>query len=971
MDSQFSSILNVLRSLGARMQVVAWLKNPMVRAVAALGVLLSPQMPVRAAAPAPVAPSAHSFSITGWDTERGLPSNAVLDVLQASDGYIWVASYQGLIRFDGLTFKMFTQEEIPGLTRASFWGIIESPKGTIWAATESDGLVRYRDGQWKIFKSADGLKSDKTTFLTTGENGDIWLGSRHGVVRVTGDRVEKIPAPDVAPEPNVTAMAFADHKLFIGTAAAGMLEWADGHYRQFRVSDGLSDDRITGLFVDRDGALWIGAYGKGIMRMRDGRFTRLADSGSNPPTRVNRFFQSADGVIWVAAENGLFRVEGDRVEEIRQANGRQFVQLESIRADNEGDLWIGSRQTGLYRLREPSFETLAQGKGLENELIYAIEPDGADGLWVGSLHGLVHATPKGNTVYNGWIADKGEDLTRDVLRDPNGDVWAATNGGLIQLHNGKSRLYNQKDGLADDRCRTLLLDGNGDLWVGTFNGLSRLHDGKFQNFGPTEGLNDTYILSLFLDSHHVVWVGTQSEGAFRFTGSRFEVAPAQLSQEPVFRMTENDGVIWAGTSRGLVRLKDGHTHRFTMREGLPGNTIFQAIDDGHGDLWVTGPWGVARVLKSSLEDVVSGREKMIIAKQFGRGDGLTAREVSSVSKSWIAPDGRIYFSTPNGVSVLRPDRLRANPAPPRVYVEQVIGDDQEYDRTAGISMPPGTRHLEFHYAAPSFASPESMRFRYRLVGFDTDWVEAGSRRSAYYTNLGPGNYTFEVMARNEDGLWSAAAAQAAFTVDAYFYQTRWFIALCVFAVVGLALAAHKIRIKAVQFAVRHQWLENLSMNDELTGLRNRRGFLLLADQQMRISERTKQAFDVVFIDLDRLKKINDEFGHAMGDQAIKDTAELLKKTFRDSDIICRYGGDEFAAIVIDESKGAATRPERVQAPCDRLHAAVREFNEHTGRPYRLSLSTGMSHYDPEIPTTLQAMLESADLGMYAEKRGRN
>jgi diguanylate cyclase (GGDEF)-like protein len=926
-------------------------------------VLAAPSSP----APVPSAPTSQKYSVTGWDTERGLPSNAVLDILQASDGYLWIASYQGLIRFDGASFKMFTPDDIPGLVRGSFWAVVENPKGTLWAATESDGLLRYRDGQWKVFKTGDGLKNDKTTYLITDGGDGLWLGSRRGVVHVQGDHIHQIPALDGG-EPNVTALAYSDGALWIGTAGAGMLRYKDSQYKKYTVADGLPDDRITGLYTTRDGTLLIGAYGQGIMRLRGGKFTRFAFNGPNPPTRVNRFFEDDDGTIWVAAENGFYRVKGDQVEELKQPSGKNFVQLGSVQKDKEGNLWIGSRQTGLFLVREPSFQALSPAKGIENELVYSIEDDGAGGMWAATLYGLVHYTPHGSTVVSGWNTDKGQDLTRDVLRDRNGDIWAATNGGLVQLHNGHPRLYNVKDGMPDDRCRVLLQDATGDLWIGTFNGLARMHDGEFESFGLANGLPDNYILSLYLDSHNDVWVGTQSEGMFRFDGNRFQRGPALLSNEPAFRMIEADNTIWAGTARGLVMWRGNTIHRFTMKDGLPGNAIFQPIDDHLGNLWLTGPWGVARVPKSSLEDVAAGREHSVIVKLFGRRDGMSSREVSSVSKSMLGSDGRLYFATPSGISVVDSKRVQPNSTAPRVYIEQVIGDDREYDRFSTIDMPSGTRHLEFHFAAPTFNSPESTHFRYRLLGFDTDWVESNNRRSAYYTNLGPGKYTFQVMARNEDGRWSETAAQTNFTIAAHFWQTRWFLAFCVLVIAGLSLAAHRIRVKAVEFALRHQWLENLSMNDELTGLRNRRGLMLLAEQQVRVSERTRQPFDLIFIDLDGMKKINDEYGHHEGDNALRDTAALLRSTFRDSDIICRYGGDEFAAIVIDDSLRPSDRNGGVHPPSERLATALDEFNYTQDRRYKLSLSTGVAHYDPANPISLEELLETADKGMYRAKR---
>jgi ligand-binding sensor domain-containing protein len=829
-------------------------------------------------------------AFANWGTEQGLPSNIAIDITQTRDGYLWLASYDGIVRFDGVAFRLFAESDIPGLDRASFWRVTVDSAGALWGASESDGLVRYVGGRWTLFRERDGLRSDKVTALLPDTGNVLWVGTRSGVSRVRDGRIEPLPLPAGMSDLFVTDMARDPvGNLWIGTVAEGVLRYRDGRYERPAALSGLTADHVSSLHADADGSVWIGTYDAGITRLRDGVATRLAAGGPGAPRRVNALLRDGEGALWLAAENGLFRMEGERAVPVTLPGGRAIAQASSLQEDPEGNLWVGSRQGGLFRLRPTAVSTVTRADGLPHDIVFAIDGDGAGGAWIATPGGVAHRTARGVETFTHAGGALPDDIARDLLRSRSGDVWVATNGGLTRIRAGRTVTFGADDGLPDDRVRALFEARDGTLWAGTYNGLAQMRDGRFRSYGRAEGLPDPYILSVFEDRRGTVWVGTQSEGLFRMVNGRFVPGPRELARQPVFRMMEDaDGTLWVGSARGLARIRGDSVFLFTTRHGLAGNAVYQALDDGRGRLWLTGSWGVGHVLRAELEAVAAGRARTLALKQFGSRDGM-AREASSISRAWRGPDGRLWFGTPAGLAIIDPSRLRSNVRAPTPLIERVVVDDVVHEGGTAVVVPPGSRRLEFHFTAASFVAPEQLDFRYRLEGYDPEWVDGGTRRVAYYTNLPPGRYVFHVQARNEDGVPSVRNPRVELRLRPWFWQTRWFLLLCAAAALAIVLAAHRLRVRMVQRALREEMLRELSLHDELTGLFNRRGLVTLAEQLVRESERERRGFDVVFADMDGLKRINDTLGHPEGDRALRDAGTLIRASFRESDVAARRG----------------------------------------------------------------------------------
>jgi diguanylate cyclase (GGDEF)-like protein len=911
---------------------------------------------------------APGMAFANWGTEQGLPSNIALDIAQTPDGYLWLASYEGILRFDGVAFRLFTEQDIPGLDRASFWRVDVDSAGALWGASERGGLVRYAGGRWTVFGTRHGLKSDRVTALLPDTGGVLWVGTRGGVSRVKDGRIQQLPAPAWMNESSVGELARdRDGTLWIGTTADGVARYRDGGYERV----GEPSAQVTSMYADADGTVWVGTFNAGVTRIRGGEITQVAAEGTGAPRRVNTILRDRGGTLWLAAENGLFRMEGSRAVPIPLPGGRPIAQGSALHQDAEGNLWVGSRQGGLFRLRPTAVATVTRAGGLPHDLVSAIEGDGAGGTWIATHGGVAHRTARGTELFTQAGGALADNITRDVLRSRNGDVWVATNGGLTRIRGGRTVTFGARDGLPDDRVRALWEARDGTLWVGTYNGLAQMRDGRFRAYGRAEGLTDPYILSVFQDRRGTLWVGTQSEGLFRMEGGRFVPGPRPLARQPVFRVTEDaDGTLWVGSARGLARMRGDSVFLFTTRHGLAGNAVYQALDDGRGHLWLTGSWGVGQVPRAELEAVAAGRARTLTLKQFGSRDGM-AGEASSISRAWRGEDGRLWFATPAGLAIIDPARMQRNARAPVPIIERVVVDNAVHEGSAGIVVAPGSRRLEFHFTAASFVAPEQLRFRYHLEGYDTEWVDGGTRRVAYYTNLPPGRYAFHVQARNEDGVESTVSPNVLLRLRPWFWQTRWFLLLIGAAAAGLVLAAHRLRVRNVRRTMREEMLRDLSLHDDLTGLYNRRALLALAEERIREGERQGRGFGVVFTDLDDLKRINDTLGHPAGDDAIRDAARLIRASFGESDVVARMGGDEFVVLVAaDGAARAGGTDSAVRAGAARLQAALAQHNATSGRPFQLSLSLGFSAFDPAAPRSIEALLQAADQQMYVEKRGK-
>ena len=753
-----------------------------------------------------------------WQIDEGLPQNTVRTIVQTQEGYLWLATEEGLVRFDGARFTIFDKSNTPAFeTGDSIHSLFEDRDGALWIGTGGGNLVRYADGRFLHYARQDGLPGEGIMALMQDRAGDLW----------------------------------------VGTMGAGLFSYREGRFAHYRAEDGLSSNLVTTLLRDRSGALWVGAS-DGLTRIKNGAATVFRHAESDHDNFVLTLHQDHNGTVWVGTREGLSRVEGDHLVPCKHDVKCTPAGVRAIWEDVDGSLWVGLDQGGLGRLREGRFEAFTTDDGLSHGRVLALFGDREGSLWIGTEGGGLNRLRNGKfttyttrenlshdivlTVHEDaegaiWVGTDGGGLnrlhdggvtvytTRDglssnvvssVYADRSGALWAGTVGeGLNRFRDGTFTTYTTDDGLPSESIYTLFEARNGDLWIGTDAGLARFRDGAFTTYTTDDGLSSDLVTALYEDRQGALWIGTFDAGFSRFRDGRFThyTTDDGLGSATVLALYENPddlGTIWIGTYQGgLTRLRDGGLTTFTTRDGLFNDNIYQILEDEHDTLWMSCNKGLFTVRKKDLDALAEGFLDRLTPTVYGKADDMKSFEFNGGSQpaGWKGRDGAMWFPSVRGVVMIDPQNIRRNTLPPPVVVEAVLVDSEPVERGEAIELAPGKKKVEFQYTALSFIAPEAIRFQFLLEGYDEEWQEGGASRAATYTNLPPGDYTFRVKARNSDGVWDEAGASVAFRLKPFFYQTNWFYAISVMAVFLLGFGVYQGRTR--QLRTRKRELETL------------------------------------------------------------------------------------------------------------------------------------------------------------------
>lgn len=809
------------------------------------------------------------YILRNWGTEEGLPSPQVLDVLQDRNGFLWLATYNGLARFDGVSFEPFNEKTHPGIRHSSFCRLCEDADGTLWAANDGGGLYRLRQGEVRIFTDADGLADNSVRTVFRDRQGALWAGCSRGLCRKrpAEDRFDCLPAFRGHEITEVFEDARGD--LWIGTFREGIrVLTREGRLVQPPVEKAGEALQVTAFAQTPDGTVWVAGAEGGLFHNRGGVLRAFTGWADGQPHVVRALTVDPRGTLWVGCDDGVTRLGKDGFAE--WSRDSRTARLRHFWSDREGNLWLATYYAGLSCLSNGKFLTWTTREGLSEDLVHAVGETARGEILVGTEIGLDRLA---GGVAHPYPARVGK--VRDILTDRKGRTWVATHLGLVILSEGAPRTLTQKEGLSDDLVRVLLEDRSGAVWAGTRFGLSRISEKGIELVGARQGLTSEFILSLLEDRDGAIWIGTSGGGLFRYAaGGMLNFTTRNgLASNVVTRMHQDpDGTLWIGTNNGLTRYRGGAFRTVRESDGLPGSVIFQVLDDGLGFFWMTSPTGVFRVERKSLDAYLDGRVKRITCMAFGKSDGMKVNECTSLSRSFRSRDGRLWFCTLKGVAMIDPARFVINPEAPPIRISQVTVDDADHpapfnvvgaDGSVGTPQPetivvgPGLRRIEFRFAALSFVAPERVRFRYVLEGNDTAWVEAGTRRAANYTNLGPGRYTFRVMACNNDGVWSPRGEAVRVEVRPFFHQTVWFWALCL---LGAALAIGlSIGWRVRSLVSREKTLEH---NVEQKTRELREANLSLEAQNRALAEKNAQ-LDRAYREIKELGELKTSFLAAM------------------------------------------------------------------------------------------------------------
>lgn len=921
-----------------------------------------------------------------WQVEHGLPQNSIRAVAQGSDGYLWLGTSDGLVRFDGVRFTVFDRHNTPALEENTVQVLYTASNGVLWIGTRAGGVVAMRDGVFTREIGIGRLSSHRVLAISRDRAGAMWMGtSGNGLIRLKDGSATTFTTRDGLSNDRVTAVAEdRTGDLWIGHADGGVTKRHAERFVPF--DDPLVRGRsVLTLLAARDGTVWIGTNA-GLLRFSDGRLQRFAPALLQA-TPVLALFEDRDGTIWVGSRgDGLGAIRHGRFDRYRVADGLSNDVVTALALDREGSLWVGTDGGGLNRLRDTSVSNVGVQEGLPRDVALAVYQDHAGTLWVGTSGGGLARIEHGTATTLRTDPALARAVVNAIEEEPAGGLWVGTGtAGLFRLEGTRvAERWTTANGLPQNTVYTVLSRAPGDVWAGTRSGIMRTNAGPSAT--PRTFLSDQSVRVLTRARDGGVWIGTNGGGLLHWAN---EVVSSPIPTTGLGRyvravLEDPDGTVWIGTNgAGLLRARGAKVVAFTARNGLPDDVVHQILDDGQGYLWLSSNHGVSRVKRAALN--AANEETPLGPVNFGRSDGMR----SSECRGGFQPagvrtaDGRMWFPTTRGVAVIDARRFLRSGSPPPVLVEEAMVDQRAVNPRQFTALPAGNGSLEFHYTALNLSEAARDSFQYRLEGFDRDWVEAGTRRVAFYTNIAPGRYTFRVRARNGFDVWSTRDGTFTFALTPPFYRTLSFYALSVAGLLSALLTTYRVRVSRTkarelelmrlveertrQLRLANDELERLSNQDALTGVANRRHFDTVFDVEWRRARRSAAPVALLLIDIDAFKAYNDALGHLAGDACLAQTAGALAGgVHRATDLVARYGGEEFVVLMPGVPLEDAVKVG------ERLRGAVEALAiPHPASPAGplVTISIGAASLASPVGTDAASLVAAADQALYEAKRG--
>jgi signal transduction histidine kinase/ligand-binding sensor domain-containing protein len=729
------------------------------------------------------------YVVSKWAESR-LRGHTVRALLQTRDGYLWLGTTAGLVRHDGVRFVVFDAQTTPVIGDGGVSSLAEGADGALYFGTTAGSVIRYQDGLFARVPVRDG--TGPVYALLADREAGVWI-AQHGYPIAhwaKGAAASTYISEDQTLAPHAMLHGRGD-TLWLGTS--GGLTHGQGrvftHHR-------ATEDLVQALCLDRDGVLWMGTP-HGLLRLQDGATRSYGTADGLPHASVFAIAQDRDGSLWIGTGAGLARFRDGRFATITTQEGLPDNDVRSLLEDRDGNLWVGTAD-GLSSLSDGRFITYGRWEGLADPAVASVIGAAGGGVWLGTESAeLVRLASDGRVRTWRLSGGLGREAVIALYEARDGGLWVALdNGRVFHLKNGVLQERTPANTEPRRKVRVFYEDEKGLAVIVSNTGLARLQGGRFVVMHP-DAPGPNYPHAIHRDRQGILWMST-SRGLLRVEGNRYRVYGARegMPHNRVRWVSEDtDGTLWIASGGGLARLVDGKLQQATLAQGIPENYMCTVLDDGLGHLWIAGQGNLFRVEKRELQALAEGRLARLSPVRFDTSDGLrTTETVLSNNPAFRAPDGRLWFATTKGVSVVDPRQVGDDrPAPP-VELEGLTVDGVAGDIHGTHEYGPGRAEVNIEYSAISFASPHKIEFRYRLQGFEDAWVSAGERRFAHYGALPPGSYRFEVMASNPDGRWSGTPASLSFGIRPPFTRTALFYLLCIGALALAVAAGHRLRV---------------------------------------------------------------------------------------------------------------------------------------------------------------------------------
>ncbi len=727
------------------------------------------------------------YSSRIWGLEDGLPNGRIQALTQTLDGYLWIGTAGGLVRFDGQRFAVFDRSNTPALADDSVLSLLSARDGSLWAGTEGGGLVRYDKARFTRYAAPQGLTNQFVRSLYEDEHGTIWAGTDRGVFRKEGHGFVRLDGTPSIPYVNGLHMTGEPSgEVWIG--GNGLYQSRNGALVQLTSQRG-----IRSILARPDGTRWVASF-DGLFEWRSNQLSRIHPKLSN----AARLLTDKDGMTWVAADGGLYVVNGSSLSKRPESQSLPDDSILALYCDRESNLWVGTRN-GLARL---SKRLVSAHTGHGDHAVVTAYKDPHGVVWLVTGEGAVNKFSRDRVIRQRIPGLPADAMARTLFEDRNGCFWVGTaNQGFFRTRCGPVQRYDMAAGLRNNSVRAFLQDRTGDLWVATGSGLARVSRGELKVFYTDDGLAYGSVRCLLEDRNGDLWVGTDG-GLSRMRSGRFQTDAAVkgLAGERIWALHQDaTGAVWVGTrGRGLFRIVAGRLNELRQDFGLP-RSIYGIVEDEAGTIWMSGASGIVRAERKELHEAANGRRELLKILSYGSAEGMPSVQMSGGNQpaGVIAADSKALFASVGG-AVTIDTNTRPSAHVPTAFVEEVLIDGRSADITGALRVPPGTARVDLHFTAPALLSPERVQFWYKLENFDHDWTYASTSRSASYTSLPPGSYTFRLIARN----LAAPDQHSEATVDVEWeprlLQTKWvwtLMAFCTAAAVWAVFRAYARQTK--------------------------------------------------------------------------------------------------------------------------------------------------------------------------------
>jgi len=733
-----------------------------------------------------------------WKVEEGLPQSTVRSITQTHDGYLWVGTWNGLARFDGVRMTIFNASNTSAFLSSNIMSLFTDHRGQLWIGTDPGGLLRFSNGQFKRFDSTDGIFATRILSINEDHSGRIWCATEIGIYCYDGKKFLHFSEANGLPRTYANqVLPLPNGGMYLGLVGIGV--------RAHLVKDSLvvEDSFPVGgyaIAIDSSGTLWYGFRGKGFIR-REGKKefidTHFAD------LKPGETYLLRNQEKWLLTPNDIRIVSEKRNEVVEKIDGVSLSEITTVYEDHEGNIWLGKEGGGLIRFRKKQLQVFSKKSGFQSDLVMCGLEDRTGTVWIGTWDaGLLLRSDSLSKKFTSVKMPQKVSSVFTLKESRNGGMWVGTWGSGL-YYTTKDHIQRFSKGIFRDEVSIISVveDIHGDLWIGTaHDGVAHVIGDSVTMWNTSNGLSNNRVNAILAARNSDVWISASANGVNRISIGTLTVYKKGSGLNDNFASPmyeDHDGNIWIGTNHGLNRWSGGKFSAVTEQQGLFDDAIAQIIEDDLGYFWIGAIHGIYRLSKQELNDAADGKISTVRCFTIGKEDGMLNEETSGggTPRCWKTSDGKLWFSTSAGVVVIDPRTITSNSIPPSVMIEDVWVENRLRTFSHEILLQPGETKIELRYTGINFTAPDKIRFQYILEGSDKEWSDASTQRIVRYTNLAPGEYIFRVKSLNNAGIWSTDEASVVVRVLPPFYATWWFRTLLIFFFLTIGPAIYFMRVQ--------------------------------------------------------------------------------------------------------------------------------------------------------------------------------